>query len=312
MINHRFPDLAWLKKVTEMSASERLNYPDSRFSKGWPSVILNVNTHFCDRPEIKGPFSIFCNFKGNSFVEADSHKVKIEDDTFFFTNNSQYYSLGIDNKETETFNIHFGEEFYLGFISALNRTTEQQLDVPDFICRETPFFNRLFRKDQEFIYLCHQLKSLGNSGQFDNMLFEQLLYRLASHFWKINTVETASIRRLNVEKRSTSLELYKRISIAVDYIYSCYSHNLTLDELAKVSCMSRFHFLRVFSEITGKSPHQFILEYRINKASDLLRHKIPVNEIALYTGFSESSTFSRAFRKLKGVYPKKWSIENGV
>lgn len=78
-----------------------------------------------------------------------------------------------------------------------------------------------------------------------------------------------------------------------------------LDDLARDAGMSRFHFLRTFTRVTGVTPHQWILRARLREAAARLTStKAPVTEIALDVGFDDLSNFIRTFRAEFGVSPR--------
>lgn len=88
---------------------------------------------------------------------------------------------------------------------------------------------------------------------------------------------------------------------------------LSLDELAAVAGMSRFHFCRVFSAWQGVTPHQFIVARRIELAKQLLWAKpagsgssTSVLDVALACGFTSASHFSAQFKRHVGKTPVQW------
>lgn len=105
------------------------------------------------------------------------------------------------------------------------------------------------------------------------------------------------------------MEVYiERINRVIDYIEDNLDKNLTLDELANVSCFSRFHFNRLFSALVGETLFQFIQRLRLEKSAGRLiydRTK-PIIDIALDTGFANSSSFSKSFKTYFGVSPSEW------
>jgi AraC-like DNA-binding protein len=81
--------------------------------------------------------------------------------------------------------------------------------------------------------------------------------------------------------------------------------SLTLADLAKRGGLSPYHFLRTFEQVTGVTPHQYILRARLRRAAVLLAMEpTRVLDIALESGFGDLSNFNRAFRTEFGVSPR--------
>jgi len=82
---------------------------------------------------------------------------------------------------------------------------------------------------------------------------------------------------------------------------------LRLQDLAAEAGFSPFYFARAFKATTGLSPHQYVLERRVERAKHLLRHSsLSLAEIAMACGFSSQSHFSSQFRARVGVTPKAY------
>jgi len=80
-----------------------------------------------------------------------------------------------------------------------------------------------------------------------------------------------------------------------------------LGELARIAGLSPYHFLRTFKEVTGVTPHQWLLRARLRQAADrLVASRAPVTEIALDVGFQDLSNFIRSFRAEFGVSPRRY------
>ncbi|MBO0756306.1 MAG: helix-turn-helix transcriptional regulator [Bradyrhizobiaceae bacterium] len=79
---------------------------------------------------------------------------------------------------------------------------------------------------------------------------------------------------------------------------------LSMTELAGEVGMSPFHFLRMFREVVGMTPYQFVLHSRLHRAAVRLRRsRDAVSSIALQAGFGDLSTFNRRFRRVMGMSP---------
>lgn len=103
-----------------------------------------------------------------------------------------------------------------------------------------------------------------------------------------------------------------RINCVLDYIEKNLDKNFTLDELAKVANFSKFHFHRIFYSIIGETLFNFIQRIRLEKAASFLLTQInkPITTIALECGFSDSSIFSKSFKKFFKISPSDFRNNN--
>jgi AraC-like DNA-binding protein len=101
--------------------------------------------------------------------------------------------------------------------------------------------------------------------------------------------------------------LYSRIVQAKVFIDKFYSNKIDLNNISDEACFSKFHFIRLFKSIYGKTPHQYLTTVRIEKAQQLLRNGQSVKEVCFLTGFDSATTFSGLFTKLAGKTPSQYS-----
>lgn len=99
----------------------------------------------------------------------------------------------------------------------------------------------------------------------------------------------------------------QKLKDVLSYIRKNIDKNITLEELAQVSGMSPRYFCRVFRNMTGRTPIEYVNYYRIETASQMLiTTGESITEIALNCGFNDMSYFSKTFKKLKGISPSKF------
>ena len=79
------------------------------------------------------------------------------------------------------------------------------------------------------------------------------------------------------------------------------SDRIHLSDIAGEAYFSKFHFLRLFKTLYGKTPHQYLTEVRIKKAKQLLRAGLPVSEVCFLTGFESISSFKGLFKRQTGL-----------
>ena len=93
---------------------------------------------------------------------------------------------------------------------------------------------------------------------------------------------------------------------ALEFIHNNYRHQIQIKDIASHACMSTFHFCRLFKKITGLTPHNYLKQYRLSQSYKSLRHKTPVFDTAIETGFYDSSHFIRTFHSYMAVSPKEY------
>jgi AraC-like DNA-binding protein len=88
---------------------------------------------------------------------------------------------------------------------------------------------------------------------------------------------------------------------ARDHADRNYSAPLSLDDMAAVACLSKYHFLRLFKATYGVTPMEYVSRRRIERAQDLLRAtNLTVTEVCFAVGFSSLGSFSTRFRAVVG------------
>ena len=119
---------------------------------------------------------------------------------------------------------------------------------------------------------------------------------LNEHFHTYKEIES-----LNAIRNSTRAELYRRISIAHDYIRSYFDKPLKLNEVARVACLSTNHLLRTYFQVYGKTPHQHISEFRVQKAKQLLSElDLNMTNIAFELGFKTLYPLAKCLSSMLG------------
>ena len=93
------------------------------------------------------------------------------------------------------------------------------------------------------------------------------------------------------------------IRAVCDYLTANYAASVSLDELAKIACLSKYHLLRAFTKETGITPYCYLETLRIDRAKELLKSGKSPAEVAQETGFSDQSHFTNAFKHMIGLTP---------
>jgi AraC family transcriptional regulator len=98
-----------------------------------------------------------------------------------------------------------------------------------------------------------------------------------------------------------------RMQRVCDYMHAHLSEAVSLEDLAKVACLSRFHLIRMFKQVHGETPYQHLTRLRIERACQrLVSGGELVADIALDCGFTNQTHFAAAFRRLVGMSPRAY------
>jgi AraC family transcriptional regulator len=96
----------------------------------------------------------------------------------------------------------------------------------------------------------------------------------------------------------------RRLQRVLDYIETNLEGDLTLDQMASIACLSRYHFSRAFRQAVGQSPYRYVSTRRLDRAKALLMQgDRSLVDIALSLSFSSQANFTRAFRQATGQAP---------
>jgi AraC family transcriptional regulator len=94
---------------------------------------------------------------------------------------------------------------------------------------------------------------------------------------------------------------------AAEWIEAHATEPVALDDVAREVGLGTFHFLRVFANVFGVTPHQYLINARLRRAASLLATTAqPVTDIAYEVGFNDLSNFVRTFRAAAGVSPSSF------
>lgn len=152
--------------------------------------------------------------------------------------------------------------------------------------------------------LLAEMESNGLAGQ---LYAESLINLLVVHLLR----QHSALGQFSREQQSRTLPKAtdslapSRLKQVLEYIHDNLGHSLSLLELSSVANLSPSHFTRVFRQETGQSPHQYLIQARIDQAKHLLRSgdDLSIGSIAHQVGFADQSHFTRHFKRIVGVTP---------
>lgn len=182
-------------------------------------------------------------------------------------------------------------------------TPEAPLDQCFDLVRERGF--HLLRADGErrlqYMQMIRQLEDALRSQEFGAFrMADTLCQQLLIH------VNREVLRSRTAQEERDSYRVDPKMEEVLKYVTSHLEEELSVDLLARRFFISRYYLMHRFKDVTGYTVHQYISQKRLLRAGELIRQGVPVMKAAEQAGFSDYSTFLRAFQKTFHMSPKEF------
>lgn len=168
------------------------------------------------------------------------------------------------------------------------------LDRPIFHTKKRDMSQKM---EEELVYI---------ATHSDETIFNIIghLYLFLDYFMR-STVST-------VVKGSTKLQDYY-IKEAITYIEQNFQNDISVVDIANRLGINRSYFGKIFKQTLKQTPQEFLINYRMIKATELLRlTKMSIGDISKAVGYENKLHFSRAFKKIYNISPREWRNINAV
>lgn len=143
-----------------------------------------------------------------------------------------------------------------------------------------------------------------------NLFREESFLRQPGYRFILQSLDThLAVSLIRLARIDISYLSYKHgekdnIARAIEYIRANFDKDFSLKDVSGVANLSPYHFIRVFKGQTGKTPYEFLMDFKIEKARELLAvEKLTVTEVCYQCGFNNRSHFTAAFKRRVGITP---------
>lgn len=245
-------------------------------------------------PHLHQEYELLIMDHGDGFVYIDEREYYLTQGEGIFVAANHIHSgrPGMSQK-SHFYAIVFSEQFIdsrygsILFKELLYPVLRNQIKLPEFLQQEIPW-------SKEVLELCKQIREVYEKKE---RFYPLEIHILLCKLWKLLVLH-------GKEGESVEKDHLAEIKQVLHYIDLNYADKITLEELAKLCMMSREHFERIFFKIMHLTPFVYLIDVRLKKSLFLLKEsRLSIAEIAQNCGFTDSSYYSRTFKKKYGRTP---------
>lgn len=259
----------------------------------------------------KTRFSIRFGLKGTQEYQIKDRVLQVNQQQFLVMNAGTEYNVKAQNGEDTTMLAFcFNEDFVSDFVSSHSSSDEDLIDrngIYDLIETSPEFPLHTLLVDEEVKPVIRDIihaKLYLSADEVDNY---SIFNRILEMVFADCSAQLHNLENQQIVKQSTKVELYKRLSIARDYIQAHYCEEINLNELSKVACLSPYHFHRAFKRTFGITPKKYVTALRIERAKWLLKNRDSnVQSVCNEIGFKDVSSFTRLFSSYTKATPSAY------
>jgi AraC family transcriptional regulator len=275
---------------------------------GQSNAILSGSSNHYYVPDFAGPLSIKTMISGSATWETPGRRYVVRENTYLVLNDTQHYRMTIDSHEKPTTFCVFFER---GFVEEVHRAmTSPALSLLDKPSGKNgsriEFREKLEGQPSSVLAATRSFYYAISNGSESSTGAEEAFLSVAEALLAEHTESHAIVDRIDAHRSATREELYKRVLRGRDFLLSSLDERVSLAAAARAACLSPYHFLRVFRDAFGSTPHQYLTQQRLGRARSLLgRGNRSVTEVCLNSGFQSLGSFSSLFRKHFGISPQQ-------
>lgn len=133
-------------------------------------------------------------------------------------------------------------------------------------------------------------------------------FSLIGHLYLILDYLTRSSSSRTTVKQGRLIDFYVRE--AISFVEQNFQNDISVEDISNFCNLNRSYFGKIFKDAIGKSPQDFLINYRMTKAAELLKlSNLSIHDISNAVGYQNQLHFSRAFKKVYNISPRQWRIE---
>ena len=176
---------------------------------------------------------------------------------------------------------------------------KESLSVTD-LCKDAPIYHSHSKELRE--KLADEMLYIVNHPHESS-------FRLIGHLYLFMDYLLQSAKSTKLVSSGRMSDYY--IKEAINYIEQNFQNNISIEDIATVCGINRSYLGKIFRNSIGRSPQEFLMNYRMVKATELLKlTPLSIADVGSAVGYENQLHFSRAFKNIYGVSPREWRKQN--
>ena len=297
-----------LRTLSDFSSGNSPQHDLFRAKWGRESTIMWGRARHADFGPHPHALSIRAVWNGTQHCHVGGRSIAVDDDNFLILNSGRIVSTSIRaTHAVESLTICFAPEFAGMVQEDAGLTLDQALDRAGSPAATAPeFLENLQHHENKVSPVLRFIRAHLCRGLADETWYEEQLLFLLERMRARQSKLAEKIEELGMSRAATRREAFRRVGLATDYLHAHYSGNVNLEALARMACLSKYHFLRLFTLIHGVTPRAYLQRKRVDVAVRLLKStQLAVSEVAANVGFAYESTLLRHVRRRLNVSPRE-------
>jgi AraC-like DNA-binding protein/quercetin dioxygenase-like cupin family protein len=244
-------------------------------------------------------FEIIYISRGSGTFKVDTITYNVTQGNLLVINSKELHSAFCDNEE--------GCEYYafvynMNYLSADKEDICQKNYIDPLLTGKRKIINYI-SGDKEWEIECIEIvnkivNACSKKNDYYELYIKGCLYQIIIALYMNNSIKEV---QENFSRSSESIESIKKV---IEFINKSYPNEISINELAQIANLSKYHFIRTFGSIIGVSPIKYINMVRINEAANLLQSGYSnITEVANKCGYDNISYFIKTFKTYKKETP---------
>lgn len=264
------------------------NFSKFYIDKNLPYIEVRFSNSSKDYKEhVHETLSIGANLEGQRAFICKNEKYILKKNMLAVINPNTIHSCNcFNNKKNEIYMMYLKESWCLKLQQSIDNTINEFKNFSKCLIENNSLYN-------EFLHL--------NKLFFSNEFYMKKEYQLIIFLKKLFELDIKNKNNENIKNE-------EKIQPILKYLENNFKENITLNKLEKKFKLNSFYIIRLFNSHLSMSPHQYLLNLKINKSKELLKEGNRIIDVALECGFTDQSHFHRNFVNIVACTPKQYQL----